>query len=452
MLTSFLHESKERSPITRRPETSRRRRKIHQRKGLSAVWLVVAIPVFIVLIAFMVNIANLWLARVELENALEASALAAVKEWGDAGGGATAVPRNVGVDYAWANTMRSENVEIATNLHPSPAADNPNENLTYIVGKADPDASIPPTGNLIFGAIVTDDPLYPNTFDAGVAGGCTPAGVFINVEKEDGGTNVEPRMFGVFFDTGPPNLSIRSVSITMPVLNPEAYFDSGQNPVVSIEDVGADELNRSNTVVPQDVKGLDWDPTTVASPLQDSLWDCPNPNGDICFTFEDPLGGSRYRTLTIHFTDGTFTTTNDPATTDFVRFGASMNGLKPVPPKGDNNDGDAFGRLFVPVTVVFYNSTTDETVTSTTVFRDVDEDGDGEFDDGRSEAHISGTGGGSPAVRAQAKVQVPIIFGKLLGFDFGSYCVHAKATAKYECGTGRVELIRVDRFLYPGMP
>ena len=50
----------------------------------------------LVLLSVLLGIASLWLARVELETALEAAALAAVKEWGDQGGGETFVPRQVG--------------------------------------------------------------------------------------------------------------------------------------------------------------------------------------------------------------------------------------------------------------------------------------------------------------------------------------------------------------------
>ncbi len=429
------------------PATRNRRR----RRGISTLWLILTLPTFVVLLWFAFEIANLWLARVEVENALEAAALAAVKQWGDAGGGPTSVPREVGVAYAGANTVRFQPVQIATNLDENPGPDNPNENLTCTAGKADPALGIPPSGNLIFGAILEDDPECPITFNAGIAGGCFRASVFMHIEKEDSGADVDPRAFGVFFDSGPPNLSIRSISMTVPEdLHPYAYFDSTKPPVVSIEDVGADELNRYNPVVPNDVRGLNPAPTVPQSPLQNSLWTCPNPNGDICFEFEDPIEPSRFRTVTIHFADGSFTSTDDPETTDFVRFGVSFNRLKPTPPKGDNNDGDAFGRLHVPVEVTFYNSTTHATVTASGVFVDVDENGDGDFDDGRSEVWIFGPGAGQPAVRAQAIVPVRSLFCRFCGIDFGPYYVSVKTTAMYDCATGRPRLIWVDRFICPG--
>jgi hypothetical protein len=64
----------------------------------------------------------------------------------------------VAVAYALANLVRGEPVVIDDNLDPAPGMDNPNENLTCVLGK------MPPSGNLIFGAITDDDPL---TFNAG---------------------------------------------------------------------------------------------------------------------------------------------------------------------------------------------------------------------------------------------------------------------------------------------
>ena len=94
------------------------------RRGISVMWLVIWMPVLLIMLAIVVNLANVWLARVELENALEAAALAASKEWGS--GGSTAIPRDVGVTYAEFNTVRGVPLEIATNLDPAPSGSNPN--------------------------------------------------------------------------------------------------------------------------------------------------------------------------------------------------------------------------------------------------------------------------------------------------------------------------------------
>lgn len=75
-----------------------------RRRGVSTLWLLLTLPVFLTLLAFTVNIANLWLARVELENSLEAAALAAVREWGD--GRSPDAAKAVAVAYAAANPVR----------------------------------------------------------------------------------------------------------------------------------------------------------------------------------------------------------------------------------------------------------------------------------------------------------------------------------------------------------
>src|SRR6185503_11453281 len=72
-----------------------------RRRGSATLWMIIWLPCLLTLFCVLVGVANLWLARVELENALEASALAAVKQWGDANGaGGTLTARDVGVGYS----------------------------------------------------------------------------------------------------------------------------------------------------------------------------------------------------------------------------------------------------------------------------------------------------------------------------------------------------------------
>lgn len=132
------------------------------RRGVATLWTILTLPAFLLLLMFVVDAGNLWLARAELENAMEAAALAAVEEWGDAGGGATNTPRTIGVAYAGANSVVGTAVTIGTNLGVV-GVGNPNANQTCTLGMA------PPTGNLIFGALTS---LSPVTFDAGVAPVC----------------------------------------------------------------------------------------------------------------------------------------------------------------------------------------------------------------------------------------------------------------------------------------
>jgi Flp pilus assembly protein TadG len=99
------------------------------------------IPVVLVAICVAVEVGNLWLARLDLENAVEASALAAVKSWGS--GSTTATSRAAGVDYARANTVVGQTIS-ATDFsanHTAPTVPNPNGNLD------------PVNGNLVFGSV-----------------------------------------------------------------------------------------------------------------------------------------------------------------------------------------------------------------------------------------------------------------------------------------------------------
>ncbi len=145
-----------------------------RRRGISAFWLMITLPVLLILFCFVINVANLWMARVELENALEASALAAVLDWAESGGtSGTLDARLVGVDYGAANTIRSESTVIGTNWDSNAAADNPNENLLCDTTRADPSNGVLPNGNLIFGAVFNPANSDELVFDASAVAGCS---------------------------------------------------------------------------------------------------------------------------------------------------------------------------------------------------------------------------------------------------------------------------------------
>lgn len=55
------------------------------RQGVVMVWSLLLIPVVAVMIIMLTDLANIWLARIELKNALDAAALSAVKTWGEGG-------------------------------------------------------------------------------------------------------------------------------------------------------------------------------------------------------------------------------------------------------------------------------------------------------------------------------------------------------------------------------
>jgi Flp pilus assembly protein TadG len=132
---------------------------VHRRRGVATLWLILALPLFLIILGALLEIANLWLARIELKNGLDAASLAAVKEWAESPGGTDTQPaRAVGVDFATANDSGGQPIPLATNYDVGGGV---NENDTNDDG-------------LIFGAVDVSD-LTDIVFDAGEAPSCTVA-------------------------------------------------------------------------------------------------------------------------------------------------------------------------------------------------------------------------------------------------------------------------------------
>ncbi len=126
-----------------------------RRSGAATLWVLISLPALLIVLLIVVDVGNIWVARTELENALEASALAAVREWG-----ATAPPpamnatnpaRARGFTLAAANQVRGQALAIAMNQGTYDVTTNPNEN-----GMCETVIGPPAAGNLVFGAISLD--------------------------------------------------------------------------------------------------------------------------------------------------------------------------------------------------------------------------------------------------------------------------------------------------------
>jgi hypothetical protein len=176
-------------PIVTKPSPIPSRRPA--RRGVVALWTLLMLPVLLVMFVVVVEAVHLWLARVELENALEAAALAAVKDWAESGGTAasnwTSGARTVGKEYAAANTINKTSVEIDTNLDPSVDPANPNE--------ANPNENETCDGHLIFGAITGDDPYY---FESDEIPGCGASGNVMYAVRAQSLQHRVPSLIGSF--------------------------------------------------------------------------------------------------------------------------------------------------------------------------------------------------------------------------------------------------------------
>ena len=437
------------------------------RRGWATLWLIIWLPALLALFCALIGIANLWLARVELENSMEAAALAAVKHWGDANGGDTLIPRQIGQAYAAANCMRKVDVAIGTNYSP---AGGPNQNLQCLPTDHN---VFPPNGNLVFGAIDDTDPDNI-IFNAGIQPSCGIGTVLFDATVQGGGGGGggslgDEDSWGIAFlntPTTPANLRISQIIIDL-------QANGGIGEFVLGAPGPADGPTITSNIAPHKIE-VSCQGNSYSQP---DLVGFTNPTSQIVFT---PTGGNS-ATLTIDFfADGL----NDDgfAPCDRFRFGATTIGVGAgTNPATDDDDGDGIGVDMVQVTV-FFTQNGLPAGSATGVFFDNDErssqcrcpplfdpscvpnplivhpvpipnlpcpSASGNNNNGQSYVLLSGDGNRKFGVRAQAIVPVTD-FGCVFLGTVPQGCVQAKATAVYDCITRRPRLIRIDRFICPG--
>ncbi|EAQ80133.1 pilus assembly protein TadG-related protein [Blastopirellula marina] len=125
------------------------------RRGVSVLWLIVIMPLALTGLIFTIETGRLWLARAEVENALEAGALAGVIEWNQLlavnNQISTQTPRQMAAEMAGSNTVQGANFAFA----------DPDLNyLPYEVGQVQThlNGNKLAGGELIFGAITQTQP------------------------------------------------------------------------------------------------------------------------------------------------------------------------------------------------------------------------------------------------------------------------------------------------------
>jgi Flp pilus assembly protein TadG len=90
------------------------RRRTACRRGVVTLWTVLAIPFVLAVFCALLEVGHLWQARVQLESALHAAALASVQEWGERGGTAEQMDAAElqGKAFALANTIHGVPVDL----------------------------------------------------------------------------------------------------------------------------------------------------------------------------------------------------------------------------------------------------------------------------------------------------------------------------------------------------
>lgn len=438
---------------------------VANRRGVATLYVIVAGCALLGLLILVADIANIWLARIEYENALGAAALAAVKEWGDASGGDTLIPRRVGVAYFEGNTVSGSPLFNQLGLNYNPASGLENDNASC-------------DGDLIFGAITTEIPPFnpPYTFDADQIPSCSLGEVLFDVT--DSGPLDDPGSWGINFQDDPDlpsGLVIRQVILDLRAsgVDPDAIFDISPSIPPEISDRTTADNNGKYYLFPltslpaqDDVFGLDNGPLAqnITPPIQRYF------NSQVEFVFNT----TQPWILEINFRDNN----NDPndgeigfEPGDRIRFSAKVAN---VSTGTGRNDGDGIGRIETKVTVTFAINNVDQTPPSEGFFIDSAFGGKNESDlanyppdiapiaanlpfviprsinepagpgpnDDQSYVLIGGGSGLPFAVRAQGTVEVPSLFCSLFGMPIPNYRLTAKETAFYDCRDRCPRLIR----------
>jgi hypothetical protein len=466
------------------------RRSRANRRGTITLWTILFLPVLVVLFLVAIEAIHIWLARVELENALEAAALAAVKEWAEDGGapvpGWTAGARIVGLDYGEANTIRrvdfsTANFEIEGNLGTFSNPGNPNENATCTLdGVANP--PIDREGNLIFGAITNDNPLEDCAnlvFTTEEIPGCGGEGtVLVDATGEGTLDTGKDNDWGVAFlndaETD-PNLRICTLAITLPpgVKKQDYYFDPT---TFGFSDNSNNIFANEGACDQNDVVGINTGTITYQFFLP-AACSAADPNNEQLFK-------------QIQFTFLLDGSVNEFGPCDRFRFGIKVGRLSTARcTLTSEGDGELMGDIGTSITVVFADSgdldcaPLDPARTASATFQNepnwrnrvcagVDPFCNGHLDplddshiltppgipnlpngpiqnnpnkDGQSHAFLDSAGGRyAYAVRAQALIEVPLLCGEFCGVVLGPFHIGACSTAMYDCESGRPLLVRVE--------
>ena len=428
-----------------------RRRRVQGRRGIATLWTILFIPVFLLLFIIAVEAGYLWLSRVELENALESAALAAVKEWAETpftGPGWTLPARQLGVEYAAANTINGVPVDIDLNYDPDKP---PNENASC-------------DGDLIFGAITNEDYQCGDLaiFNAGIRPSCGAGEVLIDASGQGNLKTANENEWGIAFhrdENTPAGILIERITIDLgdPADN-DAYFRIDGLSPLTISDNTNDKVQCSGgTPSQEDVYGLDR-------------------NTQIDWTFSERyFSDTRAKVVTFTFDEDIVS--GDPGfePCDRFRFGLAV----VRDDTSDQFDGDDVGLLNVTITIEFnigppvtgtlndteYKSNEcecdplnpyDDFCTSSLIVHPAGipdlpcPPGSAAKNDGQSYGLTPGAADRDFAVRAQKTIEVPGLICRFCSLPIGPFSVSACSTAMYDCNDQRPRLVRVEEFICPG--
>lgn len=405
------------------------------RRGIATIWVLVALPVVLTLLVMIVDGGNLWVARMELKNALDAAALSGVKTWGE--GSSTSQARLDAHDAFNTNTILGTQYVLSTveggctNGNPAPSA----------------------TADIILGTI--SDGAGGFTFDCQGTPACV-TGTFtlvIAVDTSDppiapcdGGANDTFARASAFrvesFTTSDPALTLNNLTFTIPGAGfpTGGFFDLRNPPPSNDASSGYTSGMGPGTVqTPPRLYYRGAPPTTNATTLVLSACASPRATFGITSAFYNvppapapPIGltdppdvtSTSFRWVFTGFQGG-----------DVFAFGVDTDYANGVTGGGGSPEVDTGGE-FAGATVSGNVSGT--AFSSTLLLVSVD----------RSAVTINGvvTGGDAFGVRARKTVSVPSIASAFLGLPVSPYQVTSLSYARYACSNGPPQLIHINTY------
>tara|TARA_R110002072_G_scaffold302100_1_gene483952 strand:- start:137486 stop:138820 length:1335 start_codon:yes stop_codon:yes gene_type:complete len=207
------------------------------RSGVAIMWLIAAAPAILIMLCIMVEVGHIWNARVKLEVALEAAALAGVKTWSDLTEAdntpgphdspgefaKTSAARDAAVAAAAANTIAGVSITLDRNENDDGINDVGYDNANC-------------TGDLLLGGFPTTGGTDFNVTSAVGCGRSTMSVVNIAIDFDievdtSGGTDTSdtPDAFRISFTSAQPGLSITELQIDLRnnITSIPAWLDNG---------------------------------------------------------------------------------------------------------------------------------------------------------------------------------------------------------------------------------
>lgn len=417
---------------TSRIQTATAPKRTANRRGISTVWIIASVPALLTLLCLVLEVANLWLARVELKNAVDAAALSGVKTWGE--GSSTAAARTETQSTAAMNTVVGTAVALDLN---SGAGTNGNGANTgdILLGTI---SGTP--GALTFNCNGTPS-CITGTVNLTIAVETDPSGdTFANPSEPTGDAETSFRIesFTQSAGTGAELQSIEfdlSPMMVTPVSGGGAGIPVSDDGFFDLRAIGTNDVNRSigNPNTKPSLIGRNFSGTAAT------------------FNYTGGNGVDQFDSVLVTF--GTPLSAGLPGTnqyffgTDTDRVGGDIGGGGGVTAQdfggefGTDGGGGSGNDPFTSTGATVRVTVSGQTFTGTLTRVSAD----------RSELVLVGnlTGGDAFGVRAQTTMQVNSICSSLFGVTVGPFNVTAKSYARFVCSDGPPELVRIQTLICP---